>query len=188
MIRVAAVVVAGVLALAGAVRAAGEPSPHVALQSDGELNMETCGACHTDDLSLERSKLETCTLCHSDTPHAGAHEHVTANAAAVEAALKTQPKEGPTLPLGDDGRMYCGTCHLFHDPKVDELEALPPLWVPPDHGLSGTVRQAVIDRWATLGAKAGEKEPLGKLDKGTRYLRLPVNQGQLCRQCHGAPR
>lgn len=170
-------------------RAEDDASPHHMVKSDGELNMEICGACHTEDMSLQRSKLETCTLCHSQTAHAGANEHVTASAAAVKAAVATQPKDAPTLPLAEDGRMYCGTCHLFHDPKVMDESWLAQGWLPPDGGVSGAIRQSVIDRWTALAAKAEDKTPLGQFaTKGTRQLRLPVNEGQLCRQCHGALR
>ena len=62
-------------------------------------------------------------------------------------------------------------------------------WVPPDSGMPGAVRQAVVDRWAALAEKVGEKSALGQFaSKGTRQLRLPVADGQLCRQCHGALR
>ncbi|MGH7789247.1 MAG: hypothetical protein ACRERC_20425 [Candidatus Binatia bacterium] len=189
MSRPAALAVAAVLALAVVARADDSGSPQHMTTSDGELNMEICGACHTEDMSLQRSKLETCTLCHSQTQHAGASEHVTASAAAVKVALANQPKDGPPLPLAEDGRMFCGTCHLFHDPKVMGEDWLAQGWIPPDSGLSATVRQTVIERWAKLAAKSEDKAPIGRFaTKGTRQLRLPVDKGQLCAQCHGALR
>lgn len=177
------------LALACVARAQEEGSPHHMTKPDGSLDMDTCGACHNEDMSLQRSKLETCTLCHAQTAHAGSDEHLRAGAPAVKQALAGQPKGGPALPLTDDGRIYCGTCHFFHDPKVMSEDWLAHGWVPPDSGIPGAVRQAVVDRWAALAEKAGEKSAVGQFaSKGTRQLRLPVADGQLCRQCHGALR
>jgi len=166
-----------------------EGSPHKMTKPDGSLDMESCGLCHNEDLSLQRSKLETCTLCHPQTSHAGSDEHLRQNGSEVKRALEGAPKGSSVLPLAEDGRMYCGTCHLFHDPAVSEEKWLAQGWLPPDKGLSATVRQSVNDRWAALALKTGEKGAIGHFaDKGTRQMRSPVDQGQLCRQCHGALR
>ena len=189
MTRVVASALAVCLLLAAAALAQEAGSPHHMTKSDGSLDMQTCGVCHNEDMSLQRSKVETCTLCHAQTVHAGSDEHLRASAAAVKQGMAGQPKGGPALPLTDDGRIYCGTCHFFHDPKVMSEDWLAHGWLPPDSGVSGTVRQAVIDRWAALAAKSDEKAALGQFaTKGTRQLRLPVADGQLCRQCHGALR
>ena len=92
------------------------------------------------------------------------------------------------LPLADDGHIYCGTCHIFHDPKVASEDWLKHGWLPADRGLAAAVRQGVADRWAALAAASEEKGAVGKFAaKGTLQLRLPVDDGQLCRRCHGAP-
>ena len=164
-------------------------SPHQMTKPDGSLDMDTCAVCHNEDFSLQRSKLETCTLCHAQTIHAGADEHLHAAPAAVKRALEGRPEGAPTLPLADDGHMYCGTCHLFHDPKVTSEDWLAHGWLPPDGGLAAAVRQAVVDRWAALAAHSEDKSAVGKFAaQGTRQMRLPVDDGQLCRQCHGALR
>ena len=151
--------------------------------------METCGLCHNEDMSLQRSKLETCTLCHAQTTHAGSNEHLQAAPAAVKASVAGQPEGAPALPLADDGHMYCGTCHLFHDPKVMGEDWLAQGWLPPDSGMSAAVRRGVIDRWGALAARSGDQTALGSFaTKGTRQLRVPVDEGQLCQQCHGALR
>jgi hypothetical protein len=160
-------------------------SPHKMTKPDGSIDMDMCLLCHEENMALSRSKLETCTLCHSQTSHAGSDEHVRAEPSAVKQALVGQPKDGPKLPLADDGRIYCGTCHLFHDPAVMKEGWLAQGWLPPDSGVSGAIREAVVDRWAALAAKSEDKAPLGQFaTKGTRQLRMPVDAGQLCRQCH----
>jgi len=164
-------------------------SAHHMTKSDGSLDMETCGACHNEDMSLQRSKLETCTLCHGQVVHGGSDEHVRADPTAVKQLLAGQPADAPVLPLTEEGKIYCGTCHLFHDPKVMSEEWLKEGWLPPDRGVSGAVRQSVIDRWAALAAASKETDALGEFaTKGTRQLRIPIDQGQLCRHCHKAPR
>src|SRR5262249_18618808 len=150
MIRVTASVFGLWLALLPLMGRAQEDTPHHMTKPDGSLDTEKCGACHNGDFSLQRSKLETCTLCHAPTVHAGADEHLRADQAAVKRALEGQPKAAATLPLADDGHIYCGTCHLFHDPKVASEDWLTHGWVPPESGLSGAVRQAVVARWAAL--------------------------------------
>jgi len=134
-----------------AARADGDGSPHHMTKADGSLDTTACAVCHNEDFTLQRSKLETCTLCHSQTMHAGAAEHLRANPAAVKQALGDHA-DAPAMPLADDGHIYCGTCHLFHDPKVASEDWLTHGWLPPDRGLAAAVRHGVTDRWAALAA------------------------------------
>lgn len=185
MIR--ALVLAIGLSLVGVCAAPGQEagSPHKMTKADGSLDMDMCALCHEKDLTLSRSKLETCTLCHAQTSHAGSNEHLGASPAAVKQALERKPKDGPALPLTPEGRIYCGTCHLFHDPAVMEEHWLSVGWLPPDSGVSGAIRSSVIERWAALAARSDDQKALGQFaTKGTRQLRLPVDAGQLCHQCH----
>jgi hypothetical protein len=164
-------------------------SPHYMTKPDGELDTDICAACHNEDLSLQRSKLETCTLCHSQSAHAGADEHLKVPPPAVKRALEEQHAESVVLPLSEDGHIYCGTCHLFHDPKVASEAWLKEGWLPRTGGLPGAIRDAVVNRWAAMAAHSEEKAAPGQFaTTGTRQLRLPVDEGQLCRRCHGALR
>ena len=147
-------------------------------------NLEMCSVCHNEDMSLQRSKVETCTLCHGETPHSGAAEHLRLEAARIKELL-AGTKPAVTLPLTDDGRMWCGTCHLFHDPSLGEAW-LSTGWLPPDSGLPGAVREGVSNRWQALASAHGDaKVDASFASKGTRQLRLPADDGTLCRQCHG---
>ena len=90
------------------------------------------------------------------------------------------------LPLTDDGHICCGTCHLFHPPSLGE-DWLPMGWVPPDSALPGAVRAGITARWGDI-ARAHDQKTVDAhfADKGTRQLRLPVDDGRLCQRCHGA--
>src|SRR5262249_20230818 len=129
-----------------------------------------------------RSKVETCTLCHSETVHAGAHEHLRADAARV-ARLVPAPREGePQLPLTDDGRIFCGTCHVFHDPRISQEKMLDRPWAAGDP-LADAVRRSRASRVeSTLAAHAAAGR--AKWRAGTKRLRLPIADGTLCRHCH----
>ena len=148
---------------------------------------DTCPICHNQDMSLSRSKLETCTLCHAATVHGGSNEHLQASAASVAQALAAKPESKGRLPLTDDGRMWCGTCHLFHDPSISNPPWLSQGWVPPDTGLAAAVRSGVLTRSDQIMRTADKPTPgVTFATKGTRALRLPVADGTLCLQCHGS--
>ncbi len=142
-----------------------------------------CGFCHEEDMSLTQSPLETCLTCHSETEHAGTVEHLRVKRSAVP-----PPASGATavsLPLTDDGEMWCGTCHLFHDPQVNQEALLSEQWLPANAGLPGAVRAAVTEGWSALAAQHGQELPVASFaTSGTAWLRLPVSNGALCLQCH----
>ncbi|MFQ5665344.1 MAG: hypothetical protein ACE5I7_02820 [Candidatus Binatia bacterium] len=176
----------GLLSVAAPARAA-QPAigPHHAVKPNGELNMGVCAFCHDPDMKLSRSKVETCTLCHAVTIHSGAAEHLGASPADVARLLGSRKDGAPDLPLTESGGMYCGTCHLFHDPALGGQKPLPQAWVPPSSGLPQAVRAAVAARWGAIAHKYGASGPAAKFaTKSTRNLRLPVDDGSLCRHCH----
>jgi hypothetical protein len=165
--------------LRGVALAQDADSPHYMRTATGEADSERCGACHDADMTLSRSKVETCTLCHSATLHAGAAEHLRAPAARVQARLGGRK----AFPLAEDGRMYCGTCHLFHDPVIFEEQPLPRPHLPPATGLAGAVRRTRESEWAAVAERHEETTAgAGFATKGVRALRLPV--GELCGRCH----
>jgi hypothetical protein len=179
------VILVAVLVLVTAARADEAETLHRMVKPDGSLDADKCGACHNDDLSLSRSKLETCTLCHATTIHSGAAEHLAAAPASVARLL---PKEQPipALPLREDGGIFCGTCHLFHDPAVGGEQLLPKGWMPPASGVPEAVRYALTAQWDRVAHKYDASDAGAKFaTQGTRALRLPVNDGSLCRRCHG---
>jgi len=162
---------------------------HVMTLPDGKVDESKCGACHRKDMRLAANRLETCLACHARSEHSGTLEHLRVDAGRVAEAMRQRPADGVAMPLAEDGRIWCGTCHLFHDPKVRGEAWLERGWLPPDGGLPGAVRQSVIERWSAIAASGGAKEPIGEFAAhGTRMLRLPVAGGTLCAQCHAGVR
>lgn len=164
-----------------------DSNPHHMSGPDDE---ESCGFCHEEDMSLSASLLDTCLSCHSLTEHSGSQEHVRASAADVARLRPTPVKAGaePTLPLTEEGTIWCGTCHLYHDPQVNEEALLSESWLPPTTGVAGAVRDAIASRWGELAGKYNQPLPVASFAKqGSAWLRLPVSDGQLCVECHRYP-
>ena len=86
------------------------------------------------------------------------------------------------LPLTDEGRIYCGTCHVFHDPRVSKETVLDQPWVPTDR-ISQAVRESLAAQLRAAAPAEGEA-PAPMFSDGTKRLRLPIADGTLCRHCH----
>ncbi len=181
-----AIALALLLATVSALHAEESDSPHRMVKADGETDMDKCALCHEPDLSLSRSKRETCTLCHAETLHSGAYEHFHAAPDKLKQLLGTAPAEKPELPTAEDGGIYCGTCHLFHDPAISAEKPLATEWARSSAGLADAIRRAREAQWKEIAQKYGQPGPGAEFaTKGTRALRLPIDDGSLCRHCHG---
>lgn len=160
---------------------ADDSNPHLMMDANGALDDSACGFCHEDDFTLSRDKVDTCTMCHALNTHAGSAEHLAASPAAV--ASLVQAEGDVEIPLTDDGALYCGSCHLFHDPEMAGEEWLAEGWVPSTtHGTGKAVRDALTQELSAVG---GEGATITWTETGTRALRLPVSDGSLCKRCHG---
>ncbi|GIW44491.1 MAG: hypothetical protein KatS3mg077_1773 [Candidatus Binatia bacterium] len=163
---------------------ANDESPHWMLLPNGEPDEEKCAVCHDEDKNLLSSKEETCLSCHDRTLHSGSAEHLRATAAEVEPLLPSQERHGVEFPLAEDGRMYCGTCHLFHDPRVDEVTLAAPRSLPPA-GLAKEIRQAIEKKiQGTVGTQPGAELEWSFAPQSTGFLRLPIDDNRLCTACH----
>jgi hypothetical protein len=184
-VKISLVILAVSLVIAP-VLAQDESSPHHMVGADGQLDMSKCAFCHNDDMTLARPLGELCTSCHSENLHAGALRHLQATAEALARLHPANGKEEIKLPLTEDKRIFCGTCHLFHDPAVGGEEPLPKPQLPPSTGLSGAVR-AKLQEWLKAIAQRQGATEVGATfaSKGTTALRLPVEDDALCRYCHG---
>ena len=181
------VVAALLLASSGALRAEEGDSPHSMVKPDGEADTDKCALCHEADLSLSRSKRETCTLCHAETLHAGAYSHLHASPDKLKQLLAAAAEEKPELPKAEDGGIFCGTCHLFHDQRLSEDKLLATRRDASAIPFDKTVQNAIAAQWPAIAQKYNEeKAGTSFAPKATKALRLPVDDGTLCRHCHGS--
>lgn len=167
-------------AFAPAPRADDDENPHRMTLPDGEPDLEKCDACHDDDLGLLEPKEELCLLCHSVTEHAGSAEHGAARPGDLERIAPEAKSAAFPLPLTDDGGIYCGTCHLFHDPG-DEQEPWLAAGAPARTTAFAVAVRADVERERdrVAGPKAAHF-----VAQGSRALRKPVTDGSLCLTCH----
>jgi len=161
-------------------------SPHKMVGKDGQPDMEKCAICHNPDFSLLQPRSEICLMCHSQNNHSGALRHLEAKPAAVAQFLEHAAKEETKLPLTEEGGIFCGTCHYFHDPAISGETPLASPWLPPTTGLAGAVRDKLQATLTELAQKQGATEPAFTFaTKSTTAIRLPVSNGALCHHCHG---
>lgn len=185
--RLVVLALLSILAVVSPGRAEEEPdTPHRMLKPDGEADPEKCSICHQEDMSLSQPKSELCKMCHSPTIHAGAARHLEASPEQLAQVVSPKKPGELDLPLTEENGIFCGTCHVFHDPRVSGEQALDQRWLPPTTGLPEAVRNALVAQWGRSASKYGESEPGVKFStRGTRNLRFPINDGSLCRRCHG---
>jgi len=178
-----AVPLVAVALLIGVARGAYAFSPHSMTNDKGEADLSKCGICHNPDFSLQRSKSQTCTICHALSTHSGSREHVSADPAIVGALLGDGPN---ALPTDEKGGIYCGTCHLFHDPAlaITPERALDEAWRRSDAGLGGAVGKVLLEKGSAIAVAHGVGGEWGEISDGTRMLRLGVADDALCVRCH----
>ncbi len=184
----AALITLGLLAIAGPVLGQEGFSPHRMVDEKGNVDMGMCSLCHTESMELARPKAEVCTLCHAATLHSGVAEHLGARPERVARLMPPGGEGLVRLPLTEDGHIYCGTCHLFHDPAVSQEKPLASAWLPRSTGLPEAVRESVVEQLETATRKYDISEAPGAKfsSKGTKAMRLPVGDGRLCINCHGS--
>lgn len=171
-LRPLSLLLAGGLVLAAVASASGPTrvDPHHPAASDGASD-GSCSACHTkvpapgarpEDAALRLDPLAVCSTCHPGLPHQGVDVH-----------LGKMVPPGSPFP-GAKGVIACFTCHDVHrgvgagdvDSKLaDEL-----------------LKAAERTEWA------GRTEGVTLPGRGTGHppmLRRPLEDGGLCRACHG---
>jgi hypothetical protein len=157
-------------------------NPHLMVLKDGTPDTDKCSFCHEDDLTLSRSKEETCTSCHTVATHAGSSEHVNAPVEAVKRLVPATKPGGVDFPLTDSGGMYCGTCHVVHDP---EGVVTGEKWLPAGCAESQTpFARAVRAQVEKSRESITDAQAAHFVAEGSRALRLPACDGTLCRSCH----
>lgn len=155
-------------------------SPHTKEKSRDPLGT-TCTACHSTMPANGASPAEartrvpadqSCTGCHEGMIHAGVTDHVGKSVSpAVRASLP------PEVAVNTDGTIACWTCHEVHD----GMTATHPMRRPLPDSLRS---RALKEDWTAYGG-ASFLWPRSEADEDSAMLALSINDGALCRACHG---
>jgi ferredoxin len=186
------------------------PNIHLMLKADGSIDKQHCSYCHEEvqeepnrphrreewKLRLPADRL--CYGCHLKTPHLNALQHQAAKPSdrIKRRMKKSVDQEGRFLPLSDDGKVMCATCHSPHPPGVIDPAKNPAgVQIDPADIKEGTryresawnriVQKDKQKRLEEMRDKTGEPTSLTyrRIDKEV-LLRLPAKNGKLCLSCH----
>lgn len=183
---------------------------HVMVNQNGTIKEDTCLFCHREVNTQRETKRElmnanlrlpaekVCVGCHLKTPHLNAIEHTDSvlsenshsSAKNMVAQIKQLEAKGiARLPLSEDNKILCITCHSPHEAGVLD-----------EHNLSAKQVQGDVKKGVEYSAhawrdvvEADKRErletiqlslpPYQRLEKEV-LLRLPAKDGTLCLSCH----
>jgi hypothetical protein len=181
---------------------------HVMFDSAGEIDDSGCTYCHTEipdpkeadaveemEFRLPREKL--CYGCHLKTPHLNTLTHLQEpDEEMLQRIALAEEEQNINLPLDDEGRVTCITCHTPHQSGV----------IDPDRAGGTRVEENSIDdgilykrtAWSRLFANdkairlKALKEKQQNQFANPQYqrvekeilIRLPAKDGTLCLSCH----
>ena len=184
------------------------PNIHDMLDAQGNPNEDYCRYCHQEVLARDqrhelselklRAPMDTlCYGCHLKTPHFNALEHQVEPSEKVAKQRERFLREHPEviLPLTEDNRITCITCHTPHPPGVID-SSLPaahqvstakvneaPLYR--DSLWEETITEDKASRLAAISARYGRPVTyVYQQIQGEALLRLAAKDGTLCRACH----
>ncbi len=191
------------------------PNIHVMLDDNGEIKEKSCEYCHEKILNRDKSyqldeiKLripadQLCYGCHLKTPHLNSMEHqVEPDEDRAKQMKQSAKKHGIILPLSQDGKVMCVTCHTPHQPGVIE-DHLPAAKQVSDADVKDGIQYKKSSPWQEV-ITADKHERIQKMlnesksstkSFTTHYelnyklidkevlLRLPAKDGTLCLACH----
>ncbi len=183
------------------------PNIHKLLDDKGEIDEKDCEYCHKEapDLKKEikRDELEfrlppqkLCFGCHLKTPHLNALNHQVKPDKKMRQHMRAAEKKLKIiLPLDEDGKVMCATCHAPHQLGVIDKNKPAGRQVADtdlDKGVSyvehpwGRVFQ--LDKKARLDVLAEQDGTVHTLSyqriKTEVLLRLSAKDGSLCQACH----
>ena len=181
---------------------------HVMIDSTGELDDSGCTYCHaeipdpSEEIPLELMefrlpKAKLCYGCHLKTPHLNTLTHLQEPDEDMIQRIKIAEELNKVrLPLDDEGRVTCITCHTPHQSGV----------IDPETAGGKSVEENSIDdgilykrtAWSRLFAddKAGRlmvlkterrnlfAKPIYQRVEKEILIRLPAKDGTLCLSCH----
>ena len=183
------------------------PNIHKLLDDNDEYEEKECEYCHKivpdPKKEIKREALEfrlppqkLCWGCHLKTPHLNAVNHlVETDQDMRERMVEAEKNYQIILPLDDDGRIMCSTCHTSHESGV----------IAPDKPAGKQV--ADTDLKTGVSYEGHPWDEVFQADKKTRLeelaqdgggvhhlryrrlktevlLRLPAKDGTLCQACH----
>jgi hypothetical protein len=187
------------------------PNIHIMVDKNGKAKEEHCTYCHeelhedrTKPLPAFNYKLRLppeilCYGCHLKTPHFNAAEHqsVKPGEKMKKHMGDSKREQGVILPLSQDGKVMCSTCHNPHQTGVFETAKNPAgkavtnrdleegIVYRDEHPWNAVFQADKKDRLAAFNEKHGERVSLEyrRIEKEA-LLRLPAKDGTLCLACH----
>ncbi|MHB8764645.1 MAG: hypothetical protein ACYDA8_09985 [Deferrisomatales bacterium] len=109
----------------------GALNPHRQVNDQGRVMTSVCVFCHRvvpeapdgsdfrpKDLAYFYSPVELCLSCHEPTPHPNVNHLVEMSPAMAQKLRNYEARHRVRLPLDDQGRVVCTTCHNPHDKGV----------------------------------------------------------------------
>jgi hypothetical protein len=180
---------------------------HKMLDDNGKIIKNTCLYCHQkaldpekdirpDELKLRLPAQNICYGCHLYTPHFNALNHQKKPDKEMQKRIKeSAQKHKIILPLSDDGKIMCVTCHNPH--QIDVINQRKPAGkqiinyaidkgiVYLEHPWNKVFIADKKNRLDKLQQKINKKLTLEymRIEKEI-LLRLPAKDGQLCMACH----
>jgi hypothetical protein len=181
---------------------------HLMLNEQGEIDDKGCIYCHmeTPDPSVDEQgggmefrlpKEKLCFGCHLKTPHLNAFNHQTEPAEEIRQVMRQAEKEHEVkLPLDDEGKIACITCHSPHQSGVIDPGKAAGRVVeeqPVEDGIaysrSAWSRVYAKDKTQRLHKLKVRQQIQAELPEYLRVekeilLRLSAKDGTLCLACH----
>ena len=180
---------------------------HKMLDDEGEIIESSCLYCHKkvlkpeddikrDEINLRLPAEKICYGCHLFTPHLNALAHQKKLDEKMAKRIRRYQQEHEIMmPLSDDGKVMCVTCHSAHPIDVIDRDKPAGKQVANDDLEKGVVYRA--HAWGKVFAE-DKKNRLQKsnAETGKNYvlnyqriekeilLRLPAKDGSLCLACH----
>ncbi len=183
------------------------PNIHKLLDDKGKFDEEDCEYCHKEapDLKKEikRDELEfrlppqkICFGCHLKTPHLNALNHqVKPDKKMRQRMHEFEKKLKIILPLDDEGKVMCTTCHAPHQPGVIDRKTPAGKQVADadldkgvsyaEHAWNNVFKSDKKTRLKKLAEQGdGQHELNYQRIKTEVLLRLSAKKGSLCLACH----
>ncbi|MCX7098590.1 MAG: hypothetical protein NTV43_11880 [Methylococcales bacterium] len=185
------------------------PNIHLLMADNGDIKKQNCLYCH-EEVNEQRDKArspsnlklrlpieDVCLGCHLKTPHLNALEHQEAKPKdeMKKHMQAMEKKHGIILPLAQNGKVVCVSCHSPHsDGVIDGTKN------PAGKQIKGDVKKGIEytpHSWNLIyqADKQERLEILGQINKewlnlpyqrikSEVLLRLPAKNGELCLSCH----